>query len=226
MKRCLVVGAAGCGREVLSWALHMKQQDWHIEGFLDADPLALEGTDFPYRVLGDPAGWTPAGDEVFIAGLGDPETRMRVCLGLKERGAEFVTVLHPTVVLALNVTIGEGCVLAPNVVVSANARLGKFILVNIAASIGHDSDTGDGSTVSCHCDVMGHVKIGRGCFLGSHASVLPGKRVGDGAIVGAGSAVTRHVAERTTVLGVPAQVLMPSRPEKSPADILLGIKNG
>jgi sugar O-acyltransferase (sialic acid O-acetyltransferase NeuD family) len=208
MKRCLVVGASGGGREILSWALHVNQSEWKIAGFLDSDPLALSGSDFPYPILGDPAAWAPADDEVFICGLGDPDVRMRVCGDLKSRGARFITLIHPTVVTALNVKIGEGCVLAPYVVISANAILESFVFVNIAASIGHDTRTGEGSTVSCHCDVMGYVSIGRCCFLGSHACILPRKKVGDHAVIGAGSAVVRNVSPRTTVMGVPAHILV------------------
>lgn len=207
MKRCLVVGAGGCGREVLSWALHVNQFEWKIAGFLDSNPLALSGKVFPYPILGDPGSWVPAEDEVFIVGLGDPDIRLRVCGELTFRGARFVTLIHPSVITALNVEIGEGSILAPNVVVGANAVLERLMFVNVAASIGHDSHTGESTTISSHCDVMGHVSIGRCCFLGSHCCILPGKKVGDHAIVGAGSTVVRNVPPRTTVMGVPAQLL-------------------
>ena len=208
MKRCLIVGAGGFGREVLSWASHVKQEQWKIAGFLDSNPLALCGKDIRHPILGDPDTWVAKEDEVFISGLGDPNVRLRVCGSLKSRGAEFVTLIHPSVITGLNIEIGEGCVIAPNVVITVNAMLERFVLVNIAASIGHDSRIGEGTTISCHCDVTGYVSIGRCCFLGSHACVLPGKKVGDHAIVGAGSTVIRNVAPRTTVMGVPAQLLM------------------
>jgi sugar O-acyltransferase (sialic acid O-acetyltransferase NeuD family) len=215
-KRCLVVGAGGAGREILSWTLQMPKSDWEVAGLLDANPEAFGTAEFPYPILGDPASWTPKDDEVFVAGLGDPAVRLRVCGDLKARGARFVTVVHPSVILALNVTIGEGCVLSPNVVVSANAVIENFVLVNIAASIGHDTRIGEGATVSCHCDVMGYAQIGRECFLGSHAAILPRKKVGDRAVVGAGSTVVRNVAAATTVMGVPAQRLS-GFPEKRSA---------
>jgi len=211
MKRCLIVGAGGWGREVLSWALQLRQTEWEIAGFLNSDPDSLKGKNIPYPILGDPASWMPAPDEVFLAGLGDPAPRLSVCNGLKSRGARFVTLIHPSVIQGLNVEIGEGCVISPNAVVSANAKLDSFVMVNIAATLGHDCHIGEGTTVSCHVDVMGHVKVGAGCFLGSHACILPGKKVGDRAIVGAGSAVVRNVAAETTVMGVPAQVLAASR---------------
>lgn len=49
------------------------------------------------------------------------------------------------------------------------------------------------------------VRIGRRAWLGANVTVLPGVTIGDGAIVGAGSVVTKDVAPRTVVVGVPAR---------------------
>lgn len=212
MLRCIIVGAGGMGREVLSWALQIVQTEWQIAGFLDADPRALEGTSFPYGILGDPLTWQPSPEEVFIAGLGQPRTRLGVCTALQERGARFIRMVHPTVVTGIRAEIGAGCVLAPYSVVSACVTLDRFVFLNIAASVGHDSRIGEGSTISSHCDVMGKVVIEPECFLGGHACILPGKKVGRGAMVGAGSAVVRNVPPGSTVMGVPAQILVPGKP--------------
>ncbi len=48
------------------------------------------------------------------------------------------------------------------------------------------------------------VVIGRNVWIGAHAVILPGVTIGDGAIVGAGAVVTKDVAPRTIVTGVPA----------------------
>ncbi len=48
--------------------------------------------------------------------------------------------------------------------------------------------------------------VERGASLGSGAIVLGGVRIGAGAIVGAGAVVTRDVAPRDVVTGVPARV--------------------
>lgn len=49
------------------------------------------------------------------------------------------------------------------------------------------------------------VKIGNKVWIGSNATLLPGVTIGDGAIVAAGAVVTRDVAPRTVVAGVPAK---------------------
>ena len=51
------------------------------------------------------------------------------------------------------------------------------------------------------------IVIGRGCYIGSGATLIGPLRIGDYAVVGAGSVVTKDVAPRTFVAGVPARVI-------------------
>ena len=49
-------------------------------------------------------------------------------------------------------------------------------------------------------------RVERGASIGSGATILCGVTIGEGAMVGAGAVVTRDVAARTTVAGVPARL--------------------
>jgi len=53
--------------------------------------------------------------------------------------------------------------------------------------------------------VCAPIAIGHDVWLGARATVLSGVTIGDSATVGAGAVVTRDVAARTTVVGVPAR---------------------
>ena len=53
------------------------------------------------------------------------------------------------------------------------------------------------------------VRIGARVWVGAGARILPGVTIGEGAIVAAGAVVTRDVAPRTIVAGVPARPLKP-----------------
>jgi sugar O-acyltransferase (sialic acid O-acetyltransferase NeuD family) len=209
LKRLLIVGAGGFGREVLGWArqIPQNQRDWDIAGFLDANPRALEGYPSDVSILGDPAHHAPSRDDRFLCAVGDPRTRMRVVEDLEARGGRFLTLIHPSVVVGPHCHIGEGCILCPGVVLTTNVTLGRLVILNVHSSVGHDAVVGDGCTLSGHCDVTGQAVLGRCVFMGSHATILPRARVGDHAVVGAGSVVLVKAPPRATVMGVPAKLL-------------------
>jgi acetyltransferase-like isoleucine patch superfamily enzyme len=51
------------------------------------------------------------------------------------------------------------------------------------------------------------VKIGNKVWIGANATILPGVTIGDGAIIAAGAVVTKDVAPRNMVGGVPARFI-------------------
>ena len=51
------------------------------------------------------------------------------------------------------------------------------------------------------------ITIGNDVWIGGHSCIMPGVTIGDGAVIAAGSVVTKDVACRTVVGGVPAALL-------------------
>jgi acetyltransferase-like isoleucine patch superfamily enzyme len=49
------------------------------------------------------------------------------------------------------------------------------------------------------------VTIGNYVFIGARATILPGVKIGEGAVVAAGAVVTKDVAPKKVVGGVPAR---------------------
>lgn len=210
MKRVIIVGAGGFGREVLGWftdwrnAQAFRQEEFGFAGFLDRNAEALTGSGLDAPILGDPGTYQPQPDEVFVCGLGLPRPRMLCCRGLQARGADFLTVIHPSAMVGARSSFGVGCILCPYVVVTCDVQVGDFAVLNLHATVGHDARLGHGVTLSDHADVTGHVVLGDEVFLASHASVIPGVHVPDRVLVGAGSVVVRASESDVTMFGVPA----------------------
>lgn len=207
MQRLLIVGAGSFGRAVLGWALDIdsKQRDWEVGGFLDSNQMALNNFTCPFSIVGDPLTFIPSENDRLVCAIGNPATKLRLCRELKARGGQFITLIHPTVIIAPYCRISDGCVLCPGAVISTNVTLGNFVTVNVYATVGEDAVIGDGCILNGHSDVTGNTVLGEGVFVGSHACVLPGATVGDYAVVGAGSVVLRKVRAHSTVMGVPAK---------------------
>lgn len=207
MKQLWIVGAGGFGREVYSWASAHPDcgVDWEIAGFLDDNPAALDGFDYPVGISGTVKDHLPGESDCYVCGLGIPEVKQRVCRALLARSACFITLVHPSAILGKHVRLGTGVVLCPRVTLTCDAEVGDFVSVNCHSSAGHDVKIGAWSTVSGHCDITGGCELGEMAFLGSGVRILPKRRVGVGAYVGAGSVVLQSVADAQRVFGVPAR---------------------
>lgn len=213
MNRLIIIGAGAFGREALQWALDIPadQRDWEPYGFLDDRPTALAGFDLPVGILGTVDDYGVQPHDRFVCAIGDAQARLDVCAQLAARGAQFMTLIHPTAVIAPSAKIAPGGIICPYAIVSVNSVLGQHVALNVQAVVGHDAQVGDGGTLSPHAGINGFVVLGTGVFLGSHAAVLPGVQVGEGAKVAAGSVAFADVPAHTTVVGVPARAMMPPR---------------
>lgn len=206
VRRIIVVGAGGFGREVLCWA----RTAWPgrtalFVGFLSENARALDGHDCPLPVIGDPATFEPrAGDHLLLA-IGIPQVRRRVAEDLLARNAEFLTLVHPASTVAETAVIGTGSIVCPGAIVSDSTRLGRFTLVNYHASLAHDATTGDFSVLSPYAALAGNATIGPDAFLGLHASVGPGVTIGPRSKIAANSCALADVPADALVLGVPGR---------------------
>jgi acetyltransferase EpsM len=125
----------------------------------------------------------------------------------EQSGLRFTTVRHPSAVVSPRATVEEGSIVSARVVIATDSHIGAHTIVNRGALIGHHSRIGRFVTVSPGANVAGCVEIGDGAYVGMGAVILDRVRVGAGAVVGAGGVVTKDVAPRTQVLGVPARVV-------------------
>lgn len=206
MKDLYIVGAGGCGREVLQWCKDINEsiETWNINGFIDDDPEALDAYECDYGIMGSISDWEPKENEVFALAIADPKTKQKVVRTLENKGAEFVSVIHPRALISDYVQIGRGAVIYPGARMSPNSSIGNYVTL-LDTGIGHDAVVEDYAVISAGCAIMRSVHIGAFAFVGANAVLLPGMRVGNSAYIGAGSVVVRNVHDGYRVFGNPAK---------------------
>lgn len=205
-RRILIVGAGGFGREVLQWARHAwPTMSERIAGFLSADSDALDGHATTLSVLGSPDTFELQPGDGLVLAIGIQGVRRRVAERLAARGARFLTLIHPSAIVADSAVIGEGTVICPHAIVSDAVQLGQFVLVNYHASLGHDAEAGDFAVLSPYATLGGTASIGDDVFLGLHASLAPAVKVGSKSKVSANSTVLKDSPAGSLIFGVPGR---------------------
>lgn len=206
-ERIIIVGAGGFGREVLQWARHAWPDDARkIAGFLSEDPHVLDGHRPTLPILGPPDSFEPRPTDGLVLAIGIRGVRRQVAERLAARGARFLSLIHPSAIVADTAVVGPGTVICPYAVVSDGVRLGRFVLVNYHASLGHDASAGDFTILSPYATLGGHAVVGADAFLAIHVTVGPNVTLGDNTTVSANSCALADAAAGSIVFGVPGRV--------------------
>ena len=207
IRRILIVGAGGFGREVLQWARDAwPEHASRIAGFLSAEHDRLEQHACSHEIIGDPERYEPRPGDAVLLAIGIPVVRRQVAESLRSRGAVFLNLIHPSAIVAATATIGEGAIVCPYAIVSDAARVGAFVLMNYHASLGHDASAGDYAVLSPYATLGGNAHIAEDVFMGLHASVGPGRRIGARSKVSANSCALSDAPPESIVYGAPGRV--------------------
>jgi len=213
-QRIVVIGAGGFAREVKWLIQEIGQATPGLEfaGYVVSDLSRLGEHDSRDEVLGD-YGWLRAHAAEFdglALGIGTPAVRLKVARELLPEfpAARWPALVHPTVRLdRATAEIGPGVLLCAGVIGTVHVKLRPFSMVNLACTIGHEAEIGEGCVLNPTVNVSGGVVLEEGVLVGTGTQILQYLRVGQGSTVGAGSVVTRAVPEGVTVVGTPAVVL-------------------
>lgn len=212
MKKIIIAGAGGFGREILQLIkdINHHAESWHIAGFINDIPNALDGYECSHGIIGTINDCRPSADEVYVCAIGDPVGRMQVVEKLRTKGAQFTSLIHPTAIIGSYSSIGEGLIMYSFSKISVNCEIGDFVSIASASLVGHDVTLGDYCAISPSCTLTGNVKIGDRVFLGSNSTVIPRIVVGNDVYVGAGSVVISPLKNGLKVMGNPARPFLPT----------------
>src|SRR4051812_41002588 len=135
MRRVLILGAGGFGREVLAWA----QAAFNVRefGFLDDNPSAASDSRLRAPVIAPVQTYQPQPDDAFLCAVGNPVLRRSLSMQIKERGGRFETLRHPTALVAPGALVAEGALICPFALVSADAHVGEGAAIYYHSSVDH-----------------------------------------------------------------------------------------
>jgi sugar O-acyltransferase (sialic acid O-acetyltransferase NeuD family) len=207
MRRLVVVGAGGHGRELFALAADINDASggWELAGFVaDDEPdgglLASLGARYFGKV-----------DELetldceFVIGVGDCTTRQRIAHRLSRIGDRTASLVHPGAVVGRDLVAGRGVVITAGVVITTNVVLGDHVHLNVRSSVSHDCRFGNFVTVSPAATVCGSVDLGDRVYVGAAACLRQGVTIGADTMIGAGAVVVSDAAAGVTLVGVPAR---------------------
>jgi acetyltransferase-like isoleucine patch superfamily enzyme len=156
---------------------------------------AQPSNEAPYRLIDDVA----FGDGVVVS----PFTNLYGCqIGDETRIGPFVEIQRDAV-------IGARCKIQSHSFICSGVEIEDEVFVGHGALFINDkfprATTEEGELKTDADWSLQRTVVERGAALGSGVVVLGGVRIGAGALVGAGAVVTRDVAPKETVAGVPAR---------------------
>lgn len=206
MKRIVIIGAGGFGREV-AWLIediNKKKKEFEILGFLDDSIEKKDEIINGYRVLGG-LEEIELKDVYFTCAIGNSKIKSNVVKKAIERKLKPINLIHPSVKTGKYNKFGEGLIICAGTIITVNTNIEDYVTINLNCTIGHDTKIGMFTTMYPGVNLSGECVIEKGVELGTNSTIIQGKKIGKNTIVGAGSVVVRDLIENCIFAGVPAK---------------------
>lgn len=204
----VIIGAGGFAREIETLLPTFLPDSPHrLKGFLGKDQGVPSENDLSDRLLGDPERYTPESTDRFVLAIGNMDARRRTVEALLSKGANFLTLVHPTACVAPTATLEPGVLVYPFACVSNNAHLATAVKLNYYASVGHDTRLGKYCLLAPYATVNGFGVLADEVYLSTHSTVAPQVNVGYRSKISANTAAMKDVPENSLVFGVPGRVV-------------------
>jgi len=207
MEKIAIVGAGGFAREILTLINDINKVTplYEVVGFVDSDKsntihgLPVIGDDEEVNATTEPL-------SVVIA-VGEPHLKEKIQRKFTNELISFPTLVHPSVIIGdkESVKIGKGCIICAGNILTTDIKLHDFITLNLACTVGHDTEIADFSSFMPSVNISGEVNAGKGVYVGTGAKIINQVEIGEGTIVGAGAVVAKSLPANCTAVGIPAK---------------------
>lgn len=209
MKKIVIVGAGGFGREVkfLIDRINDISLQFELVGFYD-DNQDLSGIINGIPYLGTINDLLMVKEELHVAlGIGVPQLKKMIIDRLNpNEHLRYPNIIDPSAIIGKDhVIIGRGNVFCAGVIATCNITIGDFITFNLCCSIGHDTNINNFASFMPNVNISGEVFIDNNVYVGTGAKIINQLTIGENTIIGAGAVVAKSLPANCTAVGIPAK---------------------
>lgn len=198
MNRLIIIGAGGHGKVIADLAV---KNDYKNICFLD-DQTVGDCVGFPIIGKTEEAKRLNDGKTDFVIAIGSNAIRKELA---EKYDVNWVTLIHPSAQIGINVTVEKGTVIMANAVVNAAAVIGKHCIINTGAIIEHDNVIEDYVHISPKVALGGTTRIGALSHIGIGAALRNNINICANCVIGAGAVVIKDIEQSGTYVGVPVR---------------------
>ena len=209
MKRIVIYGASGCGREVseLIRRINKVETQYDLIGYIDDDP-SLTG-----RIING----TPVlgGNEELekmlaveklhgVIAIANPQIKEKIANRFDDK-IIWETIIDPSACISPWAVLGKGNIVEFGVIIGPNVKIGNHCIFLGSDKIGHDTVVEDYVSLMASYNITGHVHIKKGVYMGVGVNIVPSKVICENTFICAGSTVFYDITVAGTYIGNPAR---------------------
>jgi len=197
MEKIIIIGAGGHAKVIADIVIKSGNE---LIGFLDDDKSTNEKI-LGYDYLGEIENCNKYNMK-FIIGIGDNGVRKMIS---EKYDLNYITLIHPSAQIGLNVKIGNGTVVMANVVINTETVIGDHCIINTGAVVEHNNFIENFVHISPNVSLGGTVKIGTQTHIGIGAVVKNNIIICKNCVIGSGGVVVKNIEKSGVYIGVPVK---------------------
>jgi sugar O-acyltransferase (sialic acid O-acetyltransferase NeuD family) len=205
MINVIIIGSGGVAAEVCTYINDINKishKKINLVGVLDDNYENFKINSLKYKFdkpyLGTSDSFKFNDENKFIFGFSNIKSRLSFLNKDIAKQMSFITIIHPTALIADTAIIGEGNIINPYCVIGPNVVLGNNNILTSYSFISHDCNVGNNNFFSTS-GLSGNVTVGDNNFLSIRVTVLPDITIGSNNLIQAGMTIDKNVSDDETV---------------------------
>jgi UDP-perosamine 4-acetyltransferase len=212
MKNLILLGAGGHSSVIIE-IINKSYSNISIVGFTDIRYPEIKAFE-SFPILGNDNLLTEIikknkVDHAFISvgSTGNNLLRKKLFEKIISLGYKSLNIIDQSSLLADDLVLDTGNLIAPAVVLNPNVKLGDNNIINTGSIIEHDCQIKSHVHIAPGSVIGGNVKIESLTHVGLGARIIEGISIGSNVLIGAGSVIIDDVPDNTVVVGNPGRVI-------------------